>query len=1168
MSNFILPDADQRRIAATTPDHAFVWASAGTGKTHTLTLRALYLLLNAPFLTGCAEQFPDIAYLYHVSDRRLRLKAARAAIRSLVLTTFTRKAAAEMQTRLYGYLDLLASSLTRADLWNTLSAGGKTPDPLFEDICDELGGRLAGSTDPEPGFARLRQGAEALAELACDLQISTIHSLAAGILQRHPLQSGLPVAVRFAEENEDDYGDLDDALIRRWWQTEALSDPELEQALETLIIRVSPYQIKDWFKKVYHNPEIIAQLERWPPPDPVESSLALAACKELGEALKTANGKKIAANGQRLVELASGLTITENEGNSPRSRWSELCNFLYDNRSNLFFDSPHIQKSVKWAIEQLHPHLRVYFNSLARIYPVVLRTALVAQLSQEWGIWKAVLKRFLDWSQAKGVGALGIVGFDEMVRMAANLVSTNPEVKRAERRRLRALLVDEFQDTDPDQLRLITGLLGKEQPDDHEILGFFVGDVKQSIYRFRGADVDSTISFSSNYRSLIKCSLPIQNLVLASTFRSLPSITGFVNRMFSSELPVLRDGKEKLSPVRSDLGEPPEWVWIASDDLSKPLTAARARNLAAAETVRLINEYCQGGKRYSEILVLVRSGRELDALLPVLQEAGIPVVSSGARTLYRQPEVSDILNLLISLYNPLDTLAVGAVLRSPLLQVSDPDIYRLIQTIPPSRLFHRADALPGFLPEAIRQRIETLRRLVQLRRSTSISAWLMEIRSFLPLAAYTDPFDLEGRSYARINRLLEAFLAQVKADPSTPLAWLLRQRSRGGDAGRFDPDFGEDVGVSDERLDAVRVMTIHKAKGLEARYVIVYGWASVLHETEAPPGQRGSIVVRTRSLGEPSSEFSLPWGPVVLCSDRFQAAMKEEESKARAEAVRLAYVATTRACDQLALICIVSRSTKLPEPFKPLWEQRAAGSQAAAGWDGLLRARSSSPAADYPPHAAPTLVLPDATRYHEVWSERCQTSLLPDFPLARPSQSESAEPEPAPEDRKSGIESPLITGQLVHSYLERWLLADVFEPDRLVSLWRRLDRAPDAALRDAQSALSLFYSDRLPSKSRPSYRQRARRSKALARELPFFMTSAGRFWNGVIDLVLEEDGEIIGVDYKTAVEKEQLPESYSQQEAVYTEALRQLFPGKTVRFEFWWLWEPADEHGQARTNTD
>ena len=103
-----LSDAADRTQAVTTPDHAFVWAGAGTGKTHTLTLRALYLLLNAPFLFTEGET-PGKS-LYSNSSRPERLSSARNIIKSLVLTTFTREAAAEMQTRLFGYLNSIAAA--------------------------------------------------------------------------------------------------------------------------------------------------------------------------------------------------------------------------------------------------------------------------------------------------------------------------------------------------------------------------------------------------------------------------------------------------------------------------------------------------------------------------------------------------------------------------------------------------------------------------------------------------------------------------------------------------------------------------------------------------------------------------------------------------------------------------------------------------------------------------------------------------------------------------------------------------------------------------------------------------------------------------------------------------------------------------------------------------
>ena len=138
-----LPDSQMRTEAITTSDHAFVWASAGTGKTHTLALRALYLLLNAPFLphgSGEREGFVDSdCSLYSAASRSERLRAARETIRSLVLTTFTRKAAAEMQTRLYRYLDSIAAAPSLSDLEAKYLDSGKGPqDPLFCEIVQSV----------------------------------------------------------------------------------------------------------------------------------------------------------------------------------------------------------------------------------------------------------------------------------------------------------------------------------------------------------------------------------------------------------------------------------------------------------------------------------------------------------------------------------------------------------------------------------------------------------------------------------------------------------------------------------------------------------------------------------------------------------------------------------------------------------------------------------------------------------------------------------------------------------------------------------------------------------------------------------------------------------------------------------------------------------------------
>ncbi|MEJ2078343.1 MAG: UvrD-helicase domain-containing protein [Acidobacteriota bacterium] len=144
-----LSDQEDRRAAVFSEDHAFVWASAGTGKTHTLTLRALVLVWR---FGG-----PGI----FASDRGNRLRSAREAVRRVVLTTFTRKAAAEMQTRLYRYLDLFVESESLQQVCQ---------DPLVRE--DRLFAEVAEfflESVPGRSFERLHRGAEALSEVASEL---------------------------------------------------------------------------------------------------------------------------------------------------------------------------------------------------------------------------------------------------------------------------------------------------------------------------------------------------------------------------------------------------------------------------------------------------------------------------------------------------------------------------------------------------------------------------------------------------------------------------------------------------------------------------------------------------------------------------------------------------------------------------------------------------------------------------------------------------------------------------------------------------------------------------------------------------------------------------------------------------------------------------------------
>jgi ATP-dependent exoDNAse (exonuclease V) beta subunit len=157
-----------------------------------------------------------------------------------------------------------------------------------------------------------------------------------------------------------------------------------------------------------------------------------------------------------------------------------------------------------------------------------------------------------------------------------------------------------------------------------------------------------------------------------------------------------------------------------------------------------------------------------------------------------------------------------------------------------------------------------------------------------------------------------------------------------------------------------------------------------------------------------------------------------------------------------------------------------------------------------------------------------------------------------------------VAGQLVHSYLERWLLESDFELEKLAWLGKQQIVPPNAALLRAESILAAFYTGRIPDRPLFAYQRRVRRGTVLGREVPFYLSHTGRLWNGVIDLILEENRTIIGVDYKTSPEKDELSASYRQQATIYTEALRQIFPDRTVAFEFWWLDAPGNQGGRRK----
>jgi ATP-dependent exoDNAse (exonuclease V) beta subunit len=358
---------------------------------------------------------------------------------------------------------------------------------------------------------------------------------------------------------------------------------------------------------------------------------------------------------------------------------------------------------------------------------------------------------------------------------------------------------------------------------------------------------------------------------------------------------------------------------------------------------------------------------------------------------------------------------------------------------------------------------------------------------------------------------------------------------------------------------AVQVMTIHKAKGLQGRFVIVYGWEDTL-EPESKTQPRPAVAA-TDPEGRRVAGFNLPWGQLQVISAGYAQALAQDDRLCQEETRRLAYVAATRAEDRLVLL-----SHDSSKNGNGLLGQVAAlvppPSTQATLWDGQSILRRVEPAAlAASPALAPAAPVADLAAYRQHWQDRAAALDQPSARLLnKPSQPEHPleqdETEPADYRAAASDQARLIgqqCGTLVHRYLELHLRDECFR----IEAWDQLQQSAleepawPAALAKAEKLLRAFYG------SAPH--RRARSGRVLGREVPVYLTQADRPWSGVVDLILEEEsGAVVGVDYKTMPAPAELPAEYARQQQIYTEALRRLLPGREIRFEFWWLTAPRE----------
>ena len=821
------------RILQSLDENLFVEAGAGTGKTTALVGRIVTLIAS-----GAAKM------------------AGLAAI------TFTEAAAAELRDRVRRDLEIAAEDDSR--------------DVDSRDRCRRAVSEMDAAS------------------------IQTLHSFAQSLLRELPLEAGLPPGFEMLDPIAADLRFQQD-----WdqWLDESLESAELGPKLaRALHLGLNLDQLRRVASALNDDYDLVAETAIAGASEPTLTignrlAEAVAEIERLRRFSKNGDGDLLFDHTAEVVALAQRLPAA---GGGDRAYERALVRLLgwkrlstrSGNQKNWDRDEVTGVNACKLLKDMLQELEGLRAEEIA-----ALRTAAFAPALE------AVRKFVVDQSARRKEE--GHAGFHDLLVWARDMLRDNPDARRRFQRRFHHLLVDEFQDTDPIQAEIAFFLAG--DPDDRagsmskdwEAIVptpgklFMVGDPKQSIYRFRRADI-VTMTHVRNH--LVHESTPLQQ-----NFRSQQSIISWVNHVFGRWMRN-EDGSELQAEYRdlvathgvSKEGEeaPPPAVYFVGEGVDGNAdTARRLEGLAVAALARRVKEERwqvrsqeHGGWRdatYRDICLLLPSRTNLEALEQELEAADVPYRIESESIVLGTEDVRQLLNCLRAIDSPGDQVALVAALRSTAFSCSDVELLQFVDDGGRFDYLHPGSAT-GPVAEALAVLHESNKKCGLKPPDELIEEFIRE-RHLVELS-----FDRRRprERWRRLRFVVEQARAYQRAGGSSLrgfLDWIERQvveRARAVESPAPE---------SDE--DCVRIMTIHAAKGLEFPVVVLTGFGS-------RPNRNSDNVIVDRASGQAEIELTLPGG-IHVPTPGYEAAKSRESAAAEAEEVRLAYVACTRAKDHL-----------------------------------------------------------------------------------------------------------------------------------------------------------------------------------------------------------------------------------------------------------------------------
>jgi len=1117
--------AAQRR-AADPASSAWVAASAGTGKTKVLVDRILRLLL-----TGVRPQ-------------------------RLLCLTFTKAAAKQMSLR-------LTEELRK---WTTIT------DAEVEKALRELTGEKPDETQTQ----RARRLFAEVLDTPGGLRIDTIHAFCQSLLRRFPLEARLPPNFQVLDERSagelladcrnavlaaaraEPEGDLAQALTELIGRTteEGFSEimsvmmAERSRLRRLLIDRHGRHNLKQALDRLYRRLRL--------DPGETEAGITAQACEDASFELKELRRAATALLGGSTMDQKRGALLDMWLAN-PGGR---ISGFMAYTRAYFTLEGERQKRLVTKETLLAAPGIdSVLAAEMARL-EVVIRRCNAARNAEG----TAALLRFaaaLEERYAAAKIARAVLDYDDLILETRNLLKRPgiaPWVLYKLDGGIDHIMIDEAQDTNPEQWQVIEALAGEFfTGEGARALGrtvFAVGDTKQSIYSFQRADPRAFVRLRGALSTQAGAAGQAwTNEELIESFRSTEAVLGAVDAVFAQpqaadgvsldDVPIRhrtervgQGGVVELWPPVVPRERPEVGPWALPverhEEDSPPARLAQAIAATIAGWIRNGEPLEAKGRpvRASDIMILVRRRNALvDLIVRELKKAEVPVAGVDRMVLADQLAVMDLIALGRFLLLPEDDLTLATILKGPLFGFSEDELFELAHPRE-GTLWHelqrRATESPGFA-----------------RAYEELSGLLAEVD-------YTRPYDLfagvlgprhgRKRLVARLgveaNDPLDEFLAAALAferqhTPSleTFLHWI--------EIGR--EEIKRDLEA--EARNEVRVMTVHGAKGLQAPIVI-------LPDTLQVPRQGARLLWLTGAGDDPDIPL---WSPRVgRDSPDAKSAREEFRLAQEAEYRRLLYVAMTRAEDRL-YVCGYETRTRSSDTC---WYKLIAGGLTQAdgvehitvpGFDGEgLRLRSVQR-------------LPVKAESHRLLAS--DTPALPPW-WDRPPPDEPDPPRPLVPSRPEGEDPPVRgpfdaddsgrryqRGRIIHRLLQT--LPDLPAGQREAAAMRFLARSTHRLDEKSQHEISR---EVLAVLSHPDWAPLF--AEGSIAEAPVVGRVGNRILSGQIDRLRVTEDQVLIVDYKTnrppPLKAEATPTIYLRQMAAYQAALSALYPGRPVRCALLW----------------